>query len=409
MTTDAPPSYRYLDNAASAPLDPRALAAMLPWLATAQTAAHGFANPASLHGPGQGARTAVQNALAQIAHCLGARPDEITLTSGATEANNWAIRGLAETLSASGRPRHLVTTAIEHPSVREPVRWLERAGWRVTYAPVDREGFVHPDLLAQAMGDDTALVSIIHGHNEIGTVQPLDELIEVAHRHGALFHADAAQTVGKLPLNVARLPVDYLTFSAHKCYGPKGVGGLFARHDAPAPAPLLLGGGQQQGRRSGVENPALAVGFATALHYACEEAPAESRRLRTLGRRLLERLRIELQESRFRLILNGPEDFHRRLPGNAHFSLLCEGHAPLEGEALALQLDLRGIGVSSGSACHSGSLTPSASVLALGKTQAEATATLRVSLGRENDDSDVEALIAALPAVLRRVVPAGRL
>lgn len=382
MSTTSQPAI-YLDHAATTPMAEAVREAMLPYLGEL------YGNPSSLHRIGKRAAKAIDAARQAMADCLGIRPTELIFTSGATEADNLAILGLARALAGQGR--HLVTTAIEHPAVQEPCRYLEQQGWDVTWLPVDAEGFVSVEDVRSALRPDTVLVSIIHGNNEVGTIQPIEAIGEMLRTKGVLFHIDAVQTVGKLPMNFGYLPVDYASMSAHKLYGPKGVGALYVRDGVPVPEPLLMGGGQEGNVRSGTENVAGIVGFAKALQLATERAPSESLRLRELQKTFIQQAEAALPHA----ILNGPRDVKRRVPGNVHFSF-----PPYQGEALVLKLDLKGIAVSSGSACHSEALVPSRIVLALGKSEELARATLRFSMGVGTTRQDLEKTIQALSGML---------
>lgn len=376
----------YLDHAATTPVDPQVRDAMLPFLEQA------FGNPSSLHSWGREAKKALDAARASIARHLGARPTELFFTSGATEANNLVIQGVAKTLEAKGR--HLITTRIEHAAVQEPFERLEAQGWDVTWLPVDSDGFVSLDSLKEAIRPDTVLVSIIHGNNEIGTIQPVETLGAWLRARGILFHTDAVQTVGKLPIDLGTFPVDYLTLSAHKIYGPKGVGALYVREGSPLPAPLTIGGGQEQALRSGTENLAGIVGLAKALEIAVLQMDSELPRLRQLQETLIEGIITAIPSAE----LNGPYDVNKRVPGNVHFSF-----PPGEGESLVLHLDLKGIAVSSGSACHSAVIEPSRVVKALGKSDAVARATVRFSLGRSSAQNDIERVLEVLPGIVQRL------
>ncbi len=375
----------YLDHAATTPLDPQVKAAMLPFMEEQ------FGNPSSLHYWGRQARKALEQARERIANCLNARPNEVVFTSGATEADNLALFGVAEALR--GSKKHLVTTQIEHAAVANACRRLEAQGWEVTWLPVDAEGFVSPDELQRAVRPDTALVSIIHGNNEIGAIQPIEQLGEFLKARGVLFHIDAVQTVGKLPLSLADLPVDYLSLSAHKFYGPKGAGALYVREGAPLPAPMLMGGGQENNLRSGTENLAGIVGMAEALALATEMIGTETPRLRALQSRFTEDVLRAVPGA----VLNGPREAALRVPGNAHFSF-----PPGEGEALVLHLDLKGIAVSSGSACHSAVIEPSRIIKALGKADDVARATVRFSMGRSTTEAELDRVISVLPEIVSR-------
>jgi cysteine desulfurase len=381
----------YMDHAATTPLDPCVLEAMLPYLKGS------FGNPSSLHFWGREARKALQEARQGVANALGCQPAEIFFTSGATEANNLAILGVSEALKAKGR--HLITTQIEHAAIATPCERLESQGWEVTWLPVDEAGFVSPESLLAALRPDTALVSIIHGNNEVGTLQDIQTLGSMLAAHNVRFHVDAVQTVGKLPFNLAELPVDYLSLSGHKIYGPKGVGALYIREASPLPVPQVMGGGQELDLRSGTENLAGIVGLAKALERCVQLLDVETPRIRSLQKELIQSVQAIVPHA----VLNGPRDVTQRVPGNVHFSF-----PPAEGEALVLHLDLKGIAVSSGSACHSAVIEPSRVVKALGKSDAVARATVRFSLGRDNTAADVQRVVAVLPGILKRfmkVVP----
>jgi cysteine desulfurase len=393
MSTATSPRI-YLDHAATTPVDPLVLEAMLPfWQAQ-------FGNPSSLHFWGREARKALQAARDSVAKVLHCQPSEIIFTSGATEANNLALVGVAETLSAHGK--HIITTRIEHAAVQAPCQWLEAQGWEVTWLPVDSEGFVSVDAVLGALRPDTVLVSIIHGNNEIGAIQDIQAigtaLKSQPGSENVLLHVDAVQTVGKIPLDLSVLPVDYLSLSGHKVYGPKGVGALFVRDGSPVPTAQIRGGGQEGDVRSGTENLAGIVGLAKALEITQERMSIDLPRLRTLQQALIEAVRLAVPEA----VLNGPEDLDARVPGNAHFSF-----PGVEGESMVLHLDLKGIAVSSGSACHSAVIEPSRIVKALGKSDTLAKGTVRFSLGRANTEADVRRVSEVLPAVYARLSRSG--
>ncbi len=376
----------YLDHAATTPVDPVVLEAMRPFLESV------YGNPSSLHSFGQEARKALDVARSTVAACLSAQPEEIVFTSGATEADNWLIAGAAKALAHQGR--HVVTTTIEHPAVGNACEALQAQGWDITWLPVDADGFVSVQDVEAALRPETALVSVIHGNNEVGTLQPITEIGALLRARGVLFHTDAVQTVGKLPIALDALPVDYLTLSAHKLYGPKGVGALYIRNGAPVPSPLIIGGGQERDLRSGTENLPGIVGLAKALELATARMSEEMPRLRGLQERLMAGILASIPQA----VLNGPRDVGLRVPGNVHFSF-----PPAEGEALVLRLDLKGIAASSGSACHSAVIEPSRIVKALGKSDAIARATLRFSLGRATTEADIETVLAVLPDIVQRL------
>ena len=369
----------YADHAATAALSHTALRAMEPYFTQK------YGNPSSLYGFGQQAKADLEKARADLAACLNARPEEIYFTSGGTEADNWALKGVAELRQKKGK--HIITTAIEHHAVLHTAQWLEKQGYEVTYLPVDSQGRVDPAAVKAAIRPDTILISVMAANNEIGTVEPIAEIGAIAREAGVLFHTDAVQAVGHIPVNVEDWKVDLLSLSGHKIYGPRGIGVLYMRKPLRLP-PLIHGGGQEKGRRSGTENVAAAVGLAAALREAVGGLEEESRRLSALRDKLLDGLSA-LPYSR----VTGARD--HRLPGTA--SLVFEG---VEGEALLLQLDRAGICASSGSACSSASLDPSHVLLAIGLPHAIAHGSLRLSLGADNTDADVDAMLAAVPEVV---------
>lgn len=375
----------YLDYAATTPTRPEVIEAMAPYW-TEQSA-----NPSSIHSPGLSANQALDKARKTVARALHCPADHrVVFTSGGTESNNMALKGLAFGLKPRGQ--HLITTRMEHSAILEPMAWLESQGWAVTYLPVNHEGFIDPDDLRRALSSDTVLVSLMHGNNEVGTLQDLTTLAAITHEAGALFHTDAVQTVGKLPLSITELGVDALSASAHKFYGPKGVGFLTLSPQAQAVmTPLGHGGGHEFGFRSGTPFVPGIVGAATALSLALEELPTLLPQERQLQAWLMASISERFPQAR----LNGPSDVERRVPGNVNFSF-----APMEGEALVLRMDMHGVAVSSGSACQSSKLSGSHVVHALGATPAQANGTVRFSLGRTTTMADLEAVVAALVRVL---------
>jgi cysteine desulfurase len=375
----------YLDYAATTPLDPRVLEAMMPYLTEK------FGNPNSIHAFGREARKAVDEAREKIAALLNCRPSELVFTSGGTESDNLALRGVAAAYRQKGN--HIVTTAIEHHAVLHTCRALQDEGFEVTYLPVDEHGLVAPEQVAEAITDRTILVSIMHANNEIGTIEPLADIVRAVKekRPDVLVHTDAVQTVGHIPVDVEALGVDLLSFAAHKFYGPKGVGGLFVRRGVKL-VPQLTGGGQERNRRSGTENVAGIVGMAKALEIAVAEMPREIPRLQTLRDELINGVLAQIPDSR----LNGHPT--QRLPHNANFSFFG-----VEGEALLLQLDLHGIAASSGSACTSGSLEPSHVLLALGLSREWALGSLRLTLGRFTTRQHLERVLAVLPSIVEKL------
>jgi cysteine desulfurase len=375
----------YLDYAATTPLDPRVLEVMMPYMT------EHFGNPNSIHSFGREARRAIDEAREKIAQLLNCQPSEIVFTSGGTESDNLALRGVAEAYRHKGN--HIVTTAIEHHAVLRTCKALEDMGFFVTYLPVDEHGLVSPEQVAEAVNERTILVSVMHANNEIGTIEPIAEIVRAVKekRPDTIVHTDAVQTVGHIPVDIQELGVDLLSFSAHKFYGPKGIGGLFVRKGVRL-VPQITGGGQERNRRSGTENVAAIVGMAKALELAVEEMPTELPRLQALRDELITGVLSRIPETR----LNGHPTL--RLPHNANFSF-----RGIEGEALLLQLDLNGIAASSGSACSSGSLEPSHVLLALGLDYELAIGSLRITLGRFTTHEHILRLLDLLPKVVEKL------
>lgn len=372
----------YADHGATTPVDPRVLAAMLPFFEGK------FGNASSIHAWGQEAHEAVDRAREQVASTVGAQPGEVVFTSGATEADNFAVIGAA--LGHEARGRHLITTQIEHHAVLEPCRFLESQGASVTTVAVDRFGRVDPDDVARAIRDDTILISVMHANNEIGTIEPVAEIGRLARERGILMHTDAAQTVGILPVDIAALHVDLLSISAHKRYGPKGVGALVIRTGARIRR-VMHGGAHERNRRAGTENVPAIVGFGEALRLAREAMDEEAARLRALRDRLAAGLRAIEGAS-----VNGhPTD---RLPGTVNVSF--EG---TDSESLLMALDFRGVAASSGSACTSGSLEPSHVLSAIGLPPEVAKGTVRFALGRSTTDAEVDALLQIVPEIVSQL------
>jgi cysteine desulfurase len=371
----------YFDHAATTPVDPRVLEAMLPFFSER------YGNPSELHRLGREARAAVDAARAQVAAVLGAGEKEIVFTSGGTEADNLALFGSV----ARFQPGHLIVSAIEHPAVMEAARALNRQGWDVDFVPVDGHGVVDLDAYERAFRDDTRLVSIMFANNVVGTMQPVAALARIAHEKGALFHTDAVQAVGAVPVDVDELGVDLLTVSGHKLYGPKGVGALYVRRGTRL-QPLLHGGGHERRLRSGTENVPGIVGLGTAIALAAEQLAEVRPRMEALRDRLASGVAERIPDVS---PLGHPTE---RLPGNVAFSVRY-----VEGESMLLQLDARGFIVSSGSACASGSLEPSHVVLALGMRAEDAHGSMRVSLGRENTKEEVDAFLEAFPPIVEKL------
>ena len=374
----------YLDHSATTPLDPEVLAAMMPYLTEE------YGNASSVYGLGQRARQAIDQARDETAAFFGVQAREVIFTSGGTEADNLALRGVAHRLGDRGR--HLVTSGIEHDAVLRCADFLEEEGFEVTRLLVDRDGLVDPDDLRRALRRDTILVSIMHANNEIGTIEPIAELVAATRAHsGAVFHTDAVQSTGKIPTQVDELGVDLLSMSAHKLHGPKGVGCLVVRSGTGL-QPQQLGGGHERNRRAGTENVAGIVGLARSLTVAQRDLEATTAHLLQLRQRLIAGVLDRISGSR---LTGHPE---RRLPHHASF--LIDG---VEGESLLLQLDMEGIAASSGSACTSGSLEPSHVVLALGVPREQALGSLRLSLGKGNTTQEVDLVLDRLPEMVTRL------
>jgi len=377
----------YADHGATTPVDARVVSAMLPYFSER------FGNASSIHAWGQEAREAVDRAREHVARAIGATPSEIVFTSGATESDNFAALGSA--FANESRGRHLVTTTVEHHAVLEACGFLESRGYEVTFVPVDREGRVDPDDVRAAIRNDTILISVMHANNEIGTVEPIETIGRLARERGVLMHTDAAQTVGIMPVHVDELSVDLLSISAHKRYGPKGVGALYVRKGARI-SRIQHGGSHERNRRAGTENVPAAVGFGEAIRIALESMEEEAARLRVLRDRLAQGL-ARIDGAR----LNG--SLTDRLPGNVNVSF--EG---ADSESLLMALDFRGVAASSGSACTSGSLEPSHVLSAIGLPPDLAKGTVRFSLGRMTSDEDVDYLLHVVPEIvsqLRRKPP----
>ena len=373
----------YLDYAATTPVHPEVLEAMLPCFSEV------YGNPSSIHACGQEAREAVEKARARVAHLINATAEEICFTSGGTEADNFALSGAA--LASEKKGRHIVTSAIEHHAVLETGKALEKRGFKITYLPVDIYGMVDPDQARKAITAETILVSVMHANNEVGTIQPLAELSRLAHDAGALFHTDAVQTVGRLPIDVDALGVDLLSMSAHKLYGPKGVGALYIRKGTRL-TPFIRGGGQEKGRRAGTENVPGIVGFGKAAEIALREMDEEAARLSGLRDGFIAALNERIKGIK----LNGHPV--QRLPNNINISIDY-----VEGEAMLLNLDAKGICASTGSACSSGNLEASHVLLATGCTHEQAHGSLRFTLGKWTTEADLKTALEALPPIVKKL------
>ncbi len=373
----------YLDYAATTPTHPDVIKVMMPYLDEK------YGNPSSVHSFGQEAKSAVEDARAEIAALIRARPDEIYFTSGGTEADNFAMKGLAYAYQDKGK--HIIVSAIEHHAVMEPAHFLEKQGFQVTYLGVDRHGLVDPEALRKALRKDTIIVSVMHANNEIGTIEPVKEIAAIAHEPGAVFHTDAVQTAGSLPVDVNDLKVDTLALSAHKIYGPKGVGALYIRKGTRI-VPFMQGGGQEKRKRASTENVPGIVGLAKAAELAMSEMAARNQHCTTLRDRLIKGLFDRIKDIR----LNGHPTL--RLPNNVNIAV-----SRVEGEAMLLQMDQKGIAASSGSACTSGNLDPSHVLLACGLLHEEAHGSLRFTVGRLTTEPDIDYVIDVLPPIVEKL------
>jgi len=356
---------------------------MLPYFTDA------FGNPSSIYSYGQEARKAVEEARTKVAQLIGARSEEIIFTSGGTEADNSALKGIA--FANEDKGNHIITTSIEHHAVLEVCKFLEKRGFRITCLPVDKYGLADPDDARKAITDKTILISVMHANNEVGTIEPVEEISRIAREADIYFHTDAVQTVGHIPVNVDRLNVDLLSISGHKFYGPKGVGALYVRKGTKLVS-LMHGGEQERRRRAGTENVPAIVGLGKAVELAGQEMDKEAERLAYLRDKLIEGLGEKIDHIR----LNGHPK--RRLPNNVNVSVDF-----VEGESMLLNLDLEGICASTGSACSSASLEPSHVLLALGLSPEQAHGSLRFSLGRENTEEDVERVLEVLPGIVAKL------
>lgn len=373
----------YADYAATTPMSTAAINAMLPYLQSV------YGNPSSQHRIGQAAAQALQTARESIARCICAAPREITFTSGGSEADTMAIRSGALWGRTRGKT-HLISTAFEHHAVLNTLKQLESEGFPVTLLTPPESGIISPGQVAEALREDTAFVSVMFANNEIGTIQPIADIGRLCRDRGVLFHTDAVQAAGHLPIDVQAQNIDFLSLSAHKFYGPKGVGLLYTRAGIPL-TPVIAGGGQERGKRGGTENVPGIAAMAAALQESCGILEQESRRLSALRDRLIAGLLTVPQA-----VLNG--DPIQRLPGNVNVSF-----PGIAGESLLLLLDEAGICASSGSACASGSLDPSHVLLAIGRSPQLASASLRLTLGRGTTDEDVDTLLAVIPAAVARL------
>ncbi|MDI3477978.1 MAG: cysteine desulfurase [Thermoanaerobacterium sp.] len=372
----------YLDNAATTPLKPEVLDSMMPFFDNR------FGNPSALYSYGQEAKKAIEEARDKVAVAIGASADEIFFTSGGTESDNWALIGAAYALKNKGN--HIVTTSIEHHAVLHTCQYLKKQGFEITYLPVDEYGLVDPNDLKEAIKDNTILVSIMYANNEIGTIEPIEELADIAKDRGILFHTDAVQAVGNVPIDLKKLDVDMLSISAHKIYGPKGVGALYIKKGVRIDS-LIHGGAQERNRRAGTENVAGIVGFGTAIELITKNIDEHIKKQTMLRDKLIDGI-LKIPYTR----LNGHP--MKRLPGNVNVSFEF-----VDGESLILSLDMEGICVSSGSACTAGSIDPSHVLLAIGLPEEIAHGSLRLTIGEENTEEEIDTVINKLPKIVDRL------
>ncbi|MCI0495811.1 cysteine desulfurase NifS [candidate division KSB1 bacterium] len=373
----------YFDHSATTSVDPQVVEAMLPFFHEK------FGNPSSIHSFGRETKVALEEAREAVAEFLKTRAADIYFTSGGTESDNLAIKGVAYELKNKGK--HIITSKVEHHAVLHSCEALEKEGFEITLLNPDKYGMVHPEAVEKAIKSNTILISIMHANNEVGTINPIEKIGEIAQSKGILFHTDAVQTFGKLPLNLSKLPIDLMSISGHKIYGPKGIGVLYIRKGVKL-AQLMHGGGHERNRRAGTENIPGIIGLAKAVELRKQNFKKENDQVKKLRDRFAERINKEVP----RAILNGHPE--KRLAG--HLNLSFQG---IEGEALLLSLDLKGIAASSGSACTSGSIDPSHVLLAMGVKPELARSSIRFSLGKDNTDADVDYTLEILPEIVTRL------
>lgn len=373
----------YLDHSATTPVRPEAAEIMLQYLTER------YGNPSSVHSFGREAKEGLEQAREQVAALINAKPEEIIFTSGGTEADNLAILGIAKKYSDKGR--HIITSAIEHHAVLHTCEHLKKNGFKVTVLPVDEHGIISIEDLRKALTDETILITVMHANNEVGSIQPIEEIGNIAREKGIIFHTDAVQSLGKIPIDVRKMKIDLLSGSGHKLYGPKGVGFLYVRKGIK-PAPLVFGGSQEKKHRAGTENIPGIVGLGKAVELARQEMAAEMPRLAKLRDALIEGLQQKIPNVK----LNGHPTL--RIPTNVNLSFEF-----VEGESLLLSLDLKGIAASSGSACTSGSLDPSHVLLAMGLCHETAHGSVRMTLGKANTEEDVQYVLDTFPPIVERL------
>ncbi|MBM4447035.1 MAG: cysteine desulfurase NifS [Chloroflexi bacterium] len=373
----------YLDYAATTPTHPEVMKAMLPYFTDS------FGNPSSIHSLGQEAKHAVEKARNQVAALIGATSDEVVFTGSGTEADNFAVKGVA--LSRHGKGNHIITSSIEHHAVLETCKFMEEQGLSVTYLPVDGYGMVDPNDVKKAITNKTILISIMHANNEVGTIEPVAEIGNIAREAEIYFHTDAVQAVGRIPVDVNKLNVDLLSISAHKLYGPKGVGALYVRQGTRV-SPFMHGGNQERGKRASTENVPAIVGLGKAAEIAQQEMLEEAQKLTTLRDRLIEGILKNIEHTQ----LNGHPVM--RLPNNANVSI-----SYVEGESILLNLDLAGICVSTGSACSSSNLGPSHILAAMGLPPLQAHGSLRFTLGKWTTEEEINQVLHVLPGIVSKL------
>jgi len=373
----------YMDHAATTPADPEVVEAMMPYFTQI------YGNASSLHGFGREAHNAMEEARSRVARLINAHPEEIIFTAGGTESDNIAIKGAAYANRSKGD--HIITSTIEHPAVLETCRSLEKQGFKVSYIPVDKNGLIEREALRKAVTERTTLITIMHANNEIGTIEPIEEIAETAGTKNVIFHSDAVQSAGKIPVDVKDIGIDLLSISAHKIYGPKGIGALYVRKGTRL-EPIIHGGGHEGGLRSSTENIPGIVGLGKAAELAETRMSEDITHLTNLRDQLTKETLSSIEES----YLNGHPT--KRLPNNAHFRF-----TGIEGEALILNLDEKGIAASTGSACSSKKLLPSHVLMAIGLDAVQAHGSLRLTLGRENTKEDVEYVLQVLPETVKKL------
>lgn len=375
--------YIYMDNAATTPIKREVLEAMMPYFTDK------YGNPSSIYSIGGQSRNAIERAREKVSKVFNAKPQEIFFTSCGSESDNWAIKGIA--YANRKRGNHIITSKIEHHAVLHTCQYLEKQGFKVTYLDVDEYGFINLDQLKESIRDDTILISIMFANNEIGTIQPIAEIGKIAKEKGIYFHTDAVQAIGNIKIDVNELNIDLLSLSAHKFYGPKGIGALYIRQGVKID-PLISGGAQERNRRAGTENVPYIVGLGKAIELAYKNIDEHNEKLTKLRKRLIKGIFDNIDYVR----LNGDEE--KRLPGNANFCFRF-----IEGESILLSLDMEGIAGSSGSACTSGSLDPSHVLLAIGLPHEIAHGSLRLTLGDFNTEEDVDYVVEKLTEIVARL------